>query len=715
MIQAGNRGTQAEEQSDGSITEKSPATNDSVGDDVVSGNKQLPTGFGAVVKENEVGRDLNVGNNVNVTNYLTRLAHLKPHPIARRGIIKREVFEPPSGFEDALRALVLDPAGAAPFAGVLILVCEPGAGSRTGALRLLDACLPEDGRIFELFPDWEEPDVSLIPDEERTGYLLNLMGDKEPLSADFRDRLEEYAAKACTQGTRLIVLIDHHGWGSMASRQPRSPLVAMQLGRPSAAGVTERRLRSHFGAADRTAWLHDDGSEFRGLLSSATSPRAAVYLAEIIARAESSKDAQARDEYLGWKAQLTVWFGGSEKDAPEPRALRIATAFLDSCPARAVLDAADLLLAAPEVAWPAPVGGVLAGPDAKKRCTDADIAFRDDGTVSLADGHPGIDQALLRHVWHSRPQLVPVLTSWLGQISAPGGPAVPHLGQLARSLTVLAQSQGPTTVLSLVQDWLNKGNHKGLATQVLDDLAVHPRIGSAVRLSLRNWAKAPTMPSRQEAVAEVCGQRFGRDFTQVALNRLRDVLDCANNPGPRDGAMKTLRVLLASPQYMAQTLTALVNWTSEHSSQEPTGSGSAFVHLLTVPPTSDEGSKEEDPAPEPLLVHALLTREDEDGDAVRLLLRRGWSASWRHPGLRAQAAIALEGWCAGVESGALPQQPFAGVITAIFEVEANALSDDLSRIIGGHSPLRTRLRRQYAEAIHHAVAQGVPALHVPTQ
>ncbi|MGW6604262.1 hypothetical protein [Streptomyces sp. NPDC055036] len=659
-----------------------------------------------VIKDNDVGRDLNVGETVNVTNYVTRLAHLQPHPIAREGVLSRAVFEPPAGFGPALRSLTPDPEHGL-YAGVLVLVAEPGSGARTEALRLLDGCLPEGRRIFELFPDWDEPDVSRIPDEAHTGYLLNLSGESSSLTGEFRDQLSEYALKAPRRGTRLIVLASLQSWGPALPSQSRAPLVAASAERPSAAGVTERRLTADPDTAERVAWLHDKSGLFSDLLSPATRPRAAVHLADIIARAKGLNDADARDEYLGWQGKLEAWFGGSEPDAPVLRARRIAGSFLDSCPARAVLDAENLLLASRGVDWPTLPGGVLAGPGAKQRCSDADISFRDDGTASISEGHPGIDHALLRHVWHDHPQLVPVLTTWLGRISAANGPAAPHLDKLAQSLTMLAESQGPSTILGLVQQWLSGGKRRNLAVQALDDLAVHPRIGTSVRNSLRNWAKAHTLPDRQQAVAEICGQRFGGDFTHVALNRLRDVLETTRDKGPNLQALQTLGDLLANPDLMAQALKALVAWADEASPDGSVASGSAFVSLLTLPLTPTDEGKAPGKAPGPVRVHALLTRGGEEGEAIRALLREGWRASWKHPVVRPEAAATLDGWCVAVEAGTLPRTEFKSVISVIFEEEANALGDDLNQIIGGHSVLRRELRRQYAEAIRQAASASI--------
>ncbi|WP_019436011.1 MULTISPECIES: hypothetical protein [Streptomyces] len=643
---------------------------------------------------NEVYGDLLAGFNVTVTKYITQLAHLEPHAISRSGILSSKQFECPAEFDDALQ-LLTPGAEDNPGASVLVLVVEPGSGARTTALRLLDELLPEKAEIYELFPDWDSPDVSRIPREKRCGYLLNLSAEGEALTETFRNGLNEYAALAREQGTYLIVLASARVWGTLITGTvfPTPPLVPLRMGRPNAAGITERWLRTRFDASERIAWLHDD-SLFTNLLSPTTPPHAAVRLAEVIKRADHRKDERAVAAYQGWDEKLKEWFGSSDDAWVPRRALYIATAFLEGAPSRAVLDSADLLLSAEDVGWPPDKGGVLAGPDAKTRCDEAGISFLDDSTISVNHKYPGIAQALLRHVWRTRPQLIPVLTRWLGHISSPKCPGSGHLDRLAAALTALAESEGAGVVLDRVEQWVKEDSQRSLAVRVLDDLAVHPRIGPSVRDRLSDWSKAPTMPDRQQAVADICRRRFGTEYTRVALNRLRKVLDTSTEAEPGNEAMSSLADLLTAPNSMGRTLAALVGWATA-----PTPSGSAFVRLLSL--TSDGEQVDT------RLVNHLLTQEGARGAAVLGMLRDGWQSTWRRADSRPLAAAALDGWCSAVESGLLPQEPIEAVISAVFEEESsNPLNGDLHRIVGGSSPLRRALLDSYVRSVRGAAARN---------
>ncbi|MFF2375817.1 hypothetical protein ACFVUW_15695 [Streptomyces xiamenensis] len=652
------------------------------------------------IKNNEVGGDVIAGHHVTVTKYITQLAHLQPHGVSRCGILPRAVFERPAEFEDALKYLAPD-GEETPAAGVLVLVTEPESGARTTALRLLDESLPEGLEIFELLPDWDAPDVSRIPSEKHCGYLLNLSTQSNTLDDDFRNQLSEYATVARDQGTLLIVLTTSRGWGSVivGKSLPAPPLVAMRISRPSAAGITERWLRTRHGTTERIAWLHDADSLFANLLSPMTVPGAAVRLAEVISNAEHRHDKQALDRYQGWGEQLGRWFGGSEDAWVPKRALYIATAFLERAPSRVVLDSTDLLLGTEDVGWPPEKGGVLAGPDARTRCGEAGISFLDDGTISVNDKYPGMAQALLRHVWRTRPQLVPVLIRWLEQISAPNSSAAHHLGRLAAALTALAESEGVGVVLDRVEQWVKEGCQRRLAVRVLDDLAVHPRIGASVRDRLRGWSQAPTIPGRQGAVAEICRGKLGTEYTQVALNRLRKILDSSPEAGPRTEALKSLTHLLTHPVSMAPTLAAITDWAAI-----PSASGAAFVHLLS--PASEDGT-----ATDRTLVHSLLTQEGEKGTAILTLLRSGWRSTWRNPEARRTAAAALDGWCSVVEAGSLPQEPFEQVVSVVLDEESdNALNSDLQRIISGGGPVRSALLSSYVHRVRESARRsGTPS------
>ncbi|WP_441246971.1 hypothetical protein [Kitasatospora sp. McL0602] len=659
---------------------------------------------GVAMTANQIGGDVNIARrDLYITKYVQALAYLRPRPLSREHILRRDLFEPPGGFTDASRLLKPE-HGQGDAQHVLVLVTERGTGGRTEALRLLDDCLPLDARLFELLPDWEKPDAALIPEEPNTGYLLNLATEGGFLSDRFREQLAQYAVRARTDGTWLVVLASRDAWGSVADAASGTAVPAVPAIRPSAAGVVERRLLAKSDTADRVKWLSMSDSVFVNLLTPDTAPGEAERLAGIIARATAHDDANARAEYKNWEGVLEQWFSGDEDGAPRPRALRIAGAFLDCCPARVVLDAADRLLAMSQVNWPTLPGGPLAGPDAKSRCADADIAFRANGTASISQDRPGIDRAVLRHVWHTRPQLVPVLKDWLGQISAAKEIAEPYRERLASALTTLAESEGPGTILDLVEQWLAQEGRKSLAVNVLDDLAVHPVIGAAVRDKLRNWAKGTSKGERQRAVVAVCGRQLGRDFPHIALTRLRYVLDQPADEATARAALDTLAGMLGEPTLAAQVLKALVDWMPEQDgdARPPSTSATTFIGLLDL---GTAGTADDDGVGSvAALVLDLLSHEGAEGEAVRKLLMDGWRAAWRNSGTRSVAALALDSWCRAAEASKIPGGLLQEVISVVFEEEADSLGDDLNHLLGGDSELRRGLRHQYAQAIRDAMA-----------
>ncbi|MFD4906666.1 hypothetical protein [Kitasatospora purpeofusca] len=653
------------------------------------------------VSDNEIGGDANVaGRDLYVTKYMQALAYLQPRPISRTGLLLAELFEAPGGYADTVLQLKADVASGERVRSVLALVTEPGVGARTTAMRLLDDCLPQQARLFELFADWEKPDAALIPRERHTGYLLNLAGESELLSDQFREQLAEYARQAFRAGTVLVVLVSRQAWGPVAEGDDRGPVLVREAKRPSAAGVVERRLSADPETAERAKWLHLEESVFHNLLTPDTSPSEGERLAGIMARATGHDDANARGEYENWEEVIHQWFGGEQEEAPRPRALRIAASFLDECPARVILDASDSLLGQPEIGWPAPLGGPLAGPGAERRCKAADIAFREDGTASISQDRPGIDRALLRHVWYTRPQLVPVLTKWLEQISAAGAVAEPYRERLAASLTALAESEGPKTILELLDKWIAQDGRKSLALDVLDDLAVHPLVGAAVRQRLRGWAEGKRRVDRQLAVVGICSRRLGREFPHIALTRLRYVLDKPGDESATQAALDALVDLLHDTGLAAQVLKSLVDWISfpGHDAAPGVGSASAFIDVLAVGQPGAGHAPGAVGAGAPLVL-SLLQLDGPEGGAVRVLLKDGVRAAWRHPDIRAKAAVAVDSWCRAAEAEELPTSAVRDLISVVFEEEVGCLGSDLNRILGGNSELRNELRFEYAQAI----------------
>ncbi|MGO4419360.1 hypothetical protein AB4Z54_11585, partial [Streptomyces sp. MCAF7] len=539
------------------------------------------------------------------------------------------------------------------------------------------------------------------------GYLLNLAGLKEPLDKDFHDRLAEYAMRARETRTLLIVVATPHVWNSAVIDSRTSPVRIVEIGRPSSLKVARRRIEADSELADRAAWLMAESSVFAGQLLGDEPPAEGVRLADVVLGAEGPQDKEALDGFLGWKHKLTDWFGSTDPEAPERRALQIAAAFLDGARVRTVLDAADSLLADPEIHWPVRQGGPLAGAGGSQRCVDAELDYSPDGVVSITKHHPGIDRALLGHVWRERPQLVPVLTRWLSAISQPKGIADACLPRLAQVLTTLAESEGADVVLDLTQNWLRNGSvrYTQLVVDVLDELAVNPVLGPEVRKVLTQWADGHSTPERQLAVVKVCERKLVREFTSVALTRLKYVLESTwkkkartdEDEKAREAALTVLKSLLGDTGLSARVLKTLVDWTmpENNASEKVELSRAAFLDVFAL------DDAESSPSP----VALLLSTEAEHGAAVRELLRNGWQATWHCPELRERAAEVLGRWCDAAEAGELPGDAVEEIVAVVFSAQADVMGGELDRLIAGTAPFRARLRTRLFHVVRETAAR----------
>ncbi|MFD0032110.1 hypothetical protein ACFVJK_28295 [Streptomyces sp. NPDC127172] len=644
------------------------------------------------------GRDILVSESgIHVTNYEMTLRHLRPHPVDRTSVLSETLFvEPQVRHDGDPSSDVPDVSTVEPMPNIVRVLLGPEkSGRRTAALRMLDAMLPEGRRIFELFPDWEEPDVARIPCEPNTGYVLNLAGIQEQLGDTFQEQLHSYAQRAALRGTRLIIIGDDLVWHRTHDGRSDAPVAVLTIKRPDARKIAQRRISADPLRTARVAWLHDSQGVFAGLLKGNEPPGDGVRLAEIVLQADSSRAPEARDRFLDWPEQLKSWFAGSDEGVAERRALQIAAAFLDGSPAVVVLGAADELLADSEVNWPARVGGPLSGGDDTQRCAGADVEFEDDGTVSITRPRPGIDRALLRRVWRYRPQLVPVLTRWLGEISKPGGVAEGCLPRLAESVTYIAEAEGPATVLGLVSDWLltGKARHVDLAVDVLGRLACDPQLGAAVRKELGAWAKQSSRPERQRAVVAVCRGELSTAYTSIALTRLRYVLDRARDPQTTGETVDVLRVLLQHPLLSARVLQALTEWAASADNDAP--SREAFLRVFTPRGTGETWD----------LPSSLLTAAGRNGRTIRQILQNGLRTLWRRNDARTTAAVILGDWCDAADAGLLPADAVEEIVTVVFAEQADALGDDLDRVIGGATEFRRRLRSRFVDVVRETAAR----------
>ncbi|WP_017557073.1 hypothetical protein [Nocardiopsis baichengensis] len=630
------------------------------------------------VLDGVTARDVNIAYGDNhITNYTTEKPFLKSRPVPGETIPDDELFVGP---------VPRVPEGC----GVLVLVGERGSGRRTAGLKALASAVGS-GRVRELRLDWDRPDADRIPCDAGAGLLLDLTSEPDRLPEDFMRGLAAYAERARSRDALLVVTAPSDTWREAPDL---SGLVAVAVHeRPDAVEVARRRLAAGPGP-DRESWL-EGGSVFAGQLAIDAPPSRAVEFAGIVRDAEGPDDGEALERFTGWTRTITQWFdddpGQEDRRAEaERRVLRTVASLLDGEPVRVVLGAVDDLLARPELRWQKLEGGPFAAPSDRRRCQDADLAY-EDGTVSITKEHPGIARPLLRHVWRDSPEIAEILEDWLPEVTKEKGAAAKSVHRIAQALTDLAADHGTGAVLGIAEKWLdgNGKRHADAAAGLLDELSVHPHTGAQVRKELANWAKGGSKPERQRAVLEACRRVFGREYTNVALTRVRYVLDSAPNEDVRRKAHAVLAEMLRESGDPLAVLGAVVAWALSGAEDRP--SGSAFLEMFTGPVPAAPNSG-------PTSAQAVLALQDVEGAKARELLRSGWRSVWFGPdSLRGMAHRAAAEWCDAVVGGHLPEEAVFDVLRGVVDVEGATLGDMTPFI--GRDPVRMRLTQRYIDNV----------------
>lgn len=613
------------------------------------------------INGNAALRDLNIAaRDNNITNYLTGLRRLRPRKVSPAKLMPANRFVTPddennTNFDRARQAIRA--SFGSTTTRIVVLLAPEEHGRKSAALRLLDTTnLPPD-RIFELRPDWDEPDVGCLPEERSAGYLLNLRGVTEPLPEAFYDDLVTYASCLRNADSYMIITATKTVWSQARAAGSLAGIFVAEIGLPDPAKVVKRRLESdeNEDTRARSGWIDNTESVFCGLPPENCAPGEAVLLASIIARAKHIKDDDALDEYRGWESHLSKWFSGGP-EAVEERAVRISGAFLDKAPAAVVLNSADLLLAAPKIELPMPAGGLLARPDAQSRLKPAGMSF-DASTGAASLVHESQGPAILRYLWTKHPQLSDeVLTEWLQQISQ--GPVKDHLDALASSLTQLAETVDIGPIFDLAEGWLrNDGKqYLELVGDLISDLAVHPTLGSKARAELATWAKGKKESARQRAVARACSGSFGKTYPSQALTRARYILNSPGSGEARQEAIDALRVLARDAELTPLVVDTVVDWIANSGKQTGTPTD-VFFDVFVAPSTEEQ----QDDAP----LCSALAQIGEPGEAICRRLLEGWQHVFQVSDDPSRARNALLSWRQSAESGKIPQDPVVAIIIAL--------------------------------------------------
>lgn len=601
------------------------------------------------VTGNTAGRDLNVAGRDNVfTAYLTGLRHIRPRPVNAHKEIPTDLFVEPPFFDSAIRAMNPPTAGTA-VARVVALRAPEASGRRSSALRLLASTPIPDGRIFELLPDWDEPDVASLPQERSSGYLLNLRGVTQALPDQFYNDLVSHSSRLNEIDSYLVIAVSPTAWKRTWFDGIRHGVFVADIGLPSSIDIVKKYLRSKPETSHRESWIDDEGSSFYGLLPESSSPSEAIRLAEIIAQANGPNDEERLDEYHGWQDRIGQWFSGGSEGV-ELRAIRIAGAILNGAPASVVLDSADLLLRTPEIDFPIERGGLLARPDARSRLKPAGISF-DPITGAARLIHDSQGPAILQYIWREHTQLSHVLIRWLQDVSQ--GPAHANIDILVSSLTRLAGLIGVEPILKLAESWLHKESNLSVQAvgSLMSELTLDSVLGGRVRIELGKWASGKSNPNRQLAAAYALQGVFGRNYPSQALTRAR-YLFVSGTAQAKKEAVKAIKILASTPDLTARTVDTIVKWITPTEDRTPVDA-SLFLTIF-----SPEIGSESDPRP----LQVALNQGGQAGQAIQKRLLEGWLQVIRRKSHQVDEDNALLRWRQAAENDQLPQDAVVNMI-----------------------------------------------------
>ncbi|MEE4598912.1 hypothetical protein V2J94_45050 [Streptomyces sp. DSM 41524] len=404
--------------------------------------------------------------------------------------------------------------------GIVVLCAAPGTGRRTAAVRLLRTRTATNPplAIFDLDPEWSKPSVRPLPEEESTGYVLDLSDLPEQPDDRLGTDLVGYGEDLRKKNSFLVILATPADWyGHWA--EPTLPFT-VRLESPDARTLVTAELRAHH-RDDRVAWL--EGKEFGDIWKANPSARASWRLADRLIRASGPEQVQAIVKEFGdWHADIEALLSkdrtkGSDTQLLSTRVMVWAGALLHGGQRRSVIKAADDLL--DQLGFERDPANVLTDAttssrlDAAKITRDGDRAFHDKNME-------GLPAAILRHLWDEFPTQRELLRTWAIGIAADRTIPEEDARRVTTALLKLAIHRHDRAVLDGLAGDL-QGPRRVLAVEALTEAAGDAEFGRYVRDRLRQWmdAKAPS-DNKVDLVIEICAGTWGISQPALALTRL---------------------------------------------------------------------------------------------------------------------------------------------------------------------------------------------------
>ncbi|MFG3247817.1 hypothetical protein [Streptomyces sp. NPDC048187] len=561
-----------------------------------------------------------------------------------------------------------------------VIAGPPGHGKRTAGVKALwevsrseQTTRGKPLKLQEIRPDWERPgspDISVLPDEPGTGYLLDVAAEigSWQNSGNAAAQLVSYAEELSFLGSYLVVIADEHGWPEFVSGA-LARVVARATIRPSAHRVARMHLEYVHGMPDRIRWLNTASSgtgpvgDAARLLTDSSRPADAARLAATLASVDDSPESlkTALGTFQEWKSDVQKVFKNTE-DNPDDRALLISALFLDGKDALTIQNAARTLLDEPRETN---VRTILTGPDLTTRLTGmgAKVAGR---TVTL-DHKPGYARAVLLHLWQQRADIHPPLLKWLDAITSPKEPGADQRAPISDLLVELAVAENDFRVIRQIHAWIDNGDksdeHLELIARVLTVAAEADTLGAQVRALLLESAQEAS-EAVATVVALVCQGEFAEHYPRQALVRLRHILDRPEPDGAVRVAQGALRDMAAREGQLPRVWSTVIKWATE---KKHLAGHRAFLSLL-------------DPRVHPYVLQVMLTAAEQKED-VKEALVQGWNVALADSRVDADCRELLTAWAQARKAEQVPAKLVTEILNQV--VVQHLYSTPISALIFG--------------------------------
>lgn len=561
----------------------------------------------------------------------------------------------------------------------LAVVAGPfGYGKRTTGIKALSQVRRHKHEVRgqpialkEIMPDWEKPgspDISVLPDDPGTGYLLDVAAEIGSWSnpRNVAEQLVSYAANLVQVGSYLVVIADEHGWpedsGTLAG------VVVRAARRPCARRVAEAHLEIVYRKPERRRWLSPQSAvgpagHAAHLLTESSRPADGVRLAEALAEATDTPGGiqTAISSFQRWSQDVQKVFRDTEQ-APEDRALLISALFLDDKDALTIQSGAQKLLNEPQVT---DVRAILTGPDLTTRLQK--MGAQVTGRTATLNHKPGYARAVLLHLWQQRADIHEPLLKWIDTVTAPKALAPDRLAAISDLLVEVAIAERDIRVINQIHAWIDKGDnspeHRQLVARVLTTAAESDTLGAQVRSLLLDLAQEPS-PAVATVVALVCRGEFAEHYPRQSLVRLRHILDREPHDQAVAAAQDGLRDIAAREGHLPRVWSTVIKWATE---KKHLAGHRAFLSLL-------------DPQVDPFVLQVMLEAAQQDPQ-VKEALVTGWNVALSDTRVDAECRALLIAWARARESALV----LSDIVTEILNdvVVQHLYSTPISALIFG--------------------------------